>query len=148
MNATNRPHGNPLFHNVVLQLIGTPHFSQVQSYRFFLTGAITPVRKYLQTWFIVFCSSVNACLLMVRPNKTKPKGYMRPLTVPGGYPHALHCSRTRRSWVRIPAGLSIDSSGCRRRDWTLADTCCHRFCSSAYRLEKERSPLCRRKTEA
>jgi hypothetical protein len=78
----------------VLQLIGTPYSSQVQSRRFFLTGAITPVKKYLQTWFIVFCSSVNACLLMVRPNKTKPEGYMQPLTVPGGYPHTLHCSRT------------------------------------------------------
>jgi len=31
---------------------------------------------------------------MVRPNKTKPEGYMRPLAVPGGYPHTLHCSRT------------------------------------------------------
>ena len=95
-----------------------------------------------------FCGAVNARLLMVRPNKTKPEGYMWPLAVPGGYPHTLHCSRTRRSWVRIPAGLSIDSSGCRRRDWTLADTCCRRFCSSAYRLEKERGPLRRRKTEA
>jgi hypothetical protein len=86
MNATNRPQGNPLFHNVVLQLIGTPHFSQVQSCRFFLTGAITPVKKYLQTWFIVFCSSVNARLLMVRRNKTKLEGYMWPLDVPGMAP--------------------------------------------------------------
>jgi hypothetical protein len=86
MNATNRPHGNPLFHNVVLQLIWTPHFSQVQSYRFFLTSAITPVRKYLQTWFIVFCGAVNARPLMVRPNKTKLEGYMWPLDVPGMAP--------------------------------------------------------------
>jgi len=86
MNATNCPHGNLLFHNVVLQLIGTPHFSQLQSFRFFLTSAITPVKKYLQTWFNVFCSSVNARLLMVRPNKTKPEGYMRPLDVPGMAP--------------------------------------------------------------
>jgi len=86
MNATNRLHGDPLFHNVVLQLIGTPHFSQVQSCRFFLTGAVTPVKKYLQTWFIVFCSSVNARLLMVRPNKTKLEGYMWPLDVPGMAP--------------------------------------------------------------
>jgi hypothetical protein len=32
---------------------------------------------------------------MVRPNKTKLEGYMWPLDAPGGYPHALHCSRTR-----------------------------------------------------
>jgi hypothetical protein len=31
---------------------------------------------------------------MVKPNRTKPEGYMRPLDAPGGYPHALHCSKT------------------------------------------------------
>jgi hypothetical protein len=64
-------------------LIGVPHSSQVQSYRFFLTGTITPVEKYLQMWFIVFRGAVNARLLMVRLNKTKPEGYMWPLDVPG-----------------------------------------------------------------
>jgi len=52
---------------------------------------------------------------MVRPNKTKPEGYMRPLTVPGGYSHALHCSRTRRSWVRIPPGPPVFLPGFARR---------------------------------
>jgi hypothetical protein len=42
------------------------------------------VKKYLQTWFIVFCGAVNARPLMVRPNKTKLEGYMRPLDVPSG----------------------------------------------------------------
>jgi hypothetical protein len=73
------------FHKVVLQLIGTPH-SQVQSYRFFLTGAITPVKKYLQATVQRFCDAVNARFMMVRPNKTKPEGYMWPLDVPGMAP--------------------------------------------------------------
>jgi hypothetical protein len=32
---------------------------------------------------------VNVGFVMVRPNKTKPEGYMRPLDVPGGYPPYL-----------------------------------------------------------
>jgi hypothetical protein len=35
---------------------------------------------------IVFCSAVNARFMMVRPNKTKPEGYMWPLDVPGMAP--------------------------------------------------------------
>jgi hypothetical protein len=70
----------------VLQLIGAPHSSQVQSYRFFLTGVITSVKKYLQTWFMVFCGAVSVRFVMVRPNKTKPEGYMQPLAAPGMAP--------------------------------------------------------------
>ena len=44
------------------------------------------MKKCLQTWFIVFCSAVNVRFVMVRPNKTKPEGYMWPLDVPGMAP--------------------------------------------------------------
>jgi hypothetical protein len=45
--------------------------------------------------------------MMVKPNKTKPEGYMRPLTVPGGYPHALHCSRTPWPGFESRLGYSL-----------------------------------------
>jgi hypothetical protein len=50
---------------------------------------------------------VNARFMMVRPNKTKPEGYMWPLDVPGGYPHTLHCSRTPDPGFKSRAALIV-----------------------------------------
>jgi hypothetical protein len=68
------------FHNVGLQLIGT-----------LLIGTVLQVFPCRHNYsceevpadndVIVFCSAVNARLLMVRLNKTKPEGYMQPLAV-------------------------------------------------------------------
>jgi hypothetical protein len=44
---------------------------------------------------------------MVRPNKTKPEGYMWPLDVPDGYPHALHCTRTPWPGFESRPGLPV-----------------------------------------
>jgi hypothetical protein len=80
---------------------------QVFAHKCFPAGVNTPVSLHLQTWFIVFCGAVNARLIMVRLNKTKPEDYMRPLDVPGGrgqFPHALHCSKK-------PVGPGISNPG-------------------------------------
>ncbi len=50
---------------------------------------------------------MNARFMMVRPNKTKPEGYMWPLDVPGGYPHTLHCSRTPDPGFKSRAALIV-----------------------------------------
>jgi hypothetical protein len=126
-NECNKPSSwqSPLFLNVYIHVTvcrvsqrcasaNRDHSSQVQSYRFFLTGVITPVKKYLQTWFIVFCGAVNARLLMVRLNKTKPEGYMRPLDIPSGRGQSHHTCKAQTSRVRIPAGASMDFSGVAR----------------------------------
>jgi hypothetical protein len=109
-NKCNEPSSwqSPLFLNVYIHVTvcrvsqrcasaNRDHSSQVPSRRFFLTGTITPMKKYLQTWFIVFCSAVNTRLLMVRPNKTKQKGYMWPLTIPSGRGQSHHACKAQTS---------------------------------------------------
>jgi hypothetical protein len=69
---------------------------QVFAHRCFPTGVNTPVSLHLQATVHRFCGAVNARLIMVKLNKTKPEDYMRPLDVPGDrgqFPHALHCSK-------------------------------------------------------
>jgi hypothetical protein len=62
-----------------------------------------PLRKYLQATVRRFlCAAVNIRFMMVRPNKTKPKGYMWPPTVPGGRRHYTHARKDQTSRVRIP----------------------------------------------
>jgi len=62
---------------------------QVQAHKCGLTDVNMLVRKYLQATVRRFlCAAVNIRFMMVRPNKTKPKGYMWPPTVPGGRRHS------------------------------------------------------------